>query len=121
MVNWILTNIVKVLFAAAVIFIAVLFREAVKDIYTGVKRRIWPADPEPVEIGRKYEPKTYAADSLVWVDKNDVEDKLREGYSHYLDPSDGARRYRLKNSSTAPHQKDFYMVRPDAKELNETD
>ena len=105
--------------------LAILLRgfigQAAKDLYTLLVRRIWPADPEPVKIGRKYKPKNYAADSLVWVNEDCVKDKLREGYSHYLDPSDGARRYRIGNPSEAIPEKYFYMLKPNAKKSNVTD
>ncbi len=97
------------------------FGEAGKDLYGWVKHKIRPADPEPIKVGRKYQPKNYAADSLVLVDEDYVEDKLTEGYSHYLDPSDGARRYRISNPSDAIPKKDFYMLKPNAKKLGDTD
>jgi hypothetical protein len=120
MVGW--SNYLWVLLLAA---LAILLRgfigQAAKDLYTLLIRKIWPADPEPVKIGRRYEPMNYAADSLVWVNEDYVKDKLSEGYSHYLDPSDGARRYRIGNPSGAVPEKEFYMLKPNAQKLDDTD
>ena len=104
--------------------LAILLRgfigEVAKDLYSYMTRKISPPEPEPVEVDHKFGAKNYAPDDCRWVNKYKVEGKLGEGYSHYLDPTDGATRYRNANLSEGPPVIEFYMLIPNAKKLDDT-
>ena len=112
MVDWILTHIVEALSAAAIIIVAVFFRETAKDLYIWVMHKVFPPEPNPIQVSSSFRPKNHSPELFRWVKECDVPAKLSEGYSYYRDPEDGAKRFMVPNPSRPHPGKTFYMRKP---------
>ena len=106
---------------AVLAILSVFFSEAARDLYIVVKRKIWPPDPDPVQVGQNFQPTNYVPESAVWAKESFVTDKLEAGYSFYRDPADGAPRYRISNPSSPQPVKEFFMMKPGADNPDATD
>ena len=97
---------------AGTLIIAAFFGEAGKDLYALVKRKLWPVEPEPVKVRSNFQPQNLSGDLFLWVNEDNVTQRLAEGFSYYCDPEDGAKRFMIANPSLSPAEKTFYMWRP---------
>jgi hypothetical protein len=97
---------------AAVLIYSAFFSEAGKDLYAWVKHKIRPPEPEPVRVANDFKPKKYKAENFVWMNEVYVMDRLKAGYTYYLDVEDGAKRFRHPNPDRPHPEKEFYMWRP---------
>ena len=88
------------------------FGEAGKDLYAWVKRKLWPSEPEPVRVRSNFQPENYSGDLFLWVNEDNVSQRLAEGFSYYRDPEDGAKRFMIANPELSLAEKTFYMWRP---------
>ena len=100
--------------------------EAGKDLWAIVKPKIWPGNPEPKKVSRKFVAKDYPQDSCVWArDEEALDDKLSvrldEGYSYYLDPASGSRVFRVVYLTTDQEVVEYLLVKPGAKRFTTTD
>lgn len=80
-----------------------------------LKKRLFPEPPEPIQVATNFDPILFEAGSCAWVSELKKHDKEAEGYTHYPHPSGGAKCYRVVRSGNGNLNKEFLMVKPDAK------
>ncbi len=112
--------------AGLIIVLKGFFGEAGKDLWAIVKPKIWPGNPEPKKVSRKFVAPDYPQESCIWArDEKAQDDKLNvrlaEGYSYYLDPATGSRVFSVIHSTTGHEVVQYLLVKPGAKKFATTD
>jgi len=127
MVDWDwLSFLAGLLAGGGLAFVTGFFGEAGKDLWTFLKPKIWPGDPKPKKVSRKFVAPDYPQESCVWVRDEKAEDdklqtRLAEGFSYYLDPASGSRVFSVIHSSTGDEVVQYLLVKLGAKKFTTTD
>ena len=116
--SWALFALVMI---GLIIVVKGFFGEAGKDLYALVKRKLWPLEPEPVRVRSNFQPKNLPGNLFLWINEDNVTQRLAEGFSYYCDREDGAKRFYLADPETLPAERTFYMWRPGQNETNDAD
>lgn len=122
MVNWSWASYsVGVASGVGALVFGAFFGEAGKDLYAWVKRKLWPLEPDPVRVRSNFQPENLSGKLFLWVNEDNIPQRLAEGFTYYRDPEDGAKRFMIANQSLSPAEKTFYMWRPGENRTRDAD
>ena len=89
-------------------------REAGRDSWQALKKRLFPSPPEPVKVEGTFVATLYDPGSCVWVPEERIYDYERKSYSYYPHPKNGAKCFREVWTGSQKHI-EFLMAAPSAK------
>lgn len=118
--SWLPQDWVSFLWGAVIAGIGILssgfFKKLGEDLYAWSKRKVLPANPEPVRVDAKFQPALYAPGDCVWVSEEKLYKYQDEHYTHYPHPNTGGHVYRIA-SPGSPLRKEFLLAKPNAQKV----
>lgn len=101
-----------ILIAAIGIVLTGFLREAGRELWHAIKRRLNPPTPDDVLVDLRFEPPKGMQSNCVWTRGESVSRRLENGYKFYPHPSNGGKCVRGQGP-----EKSYLMVKPDGKEI----
>jgi hypothetical protein len=97
-------------FGLLVAFFTGFFKKAGEHFFIFLNNKIYPPEPEPIEVEKTFQPDSEHIERCSWVGEEKLTFFLNSGYAYYKCDRTGAKFFRF--SSIARNHKEFLMCTP---------